>query len=134
MSKSDSLKRDLLIWGKQKLNLTSSDQRSCFSSWFWFYFRFVCMVSIEEDFFWLRKLYQWIIPYIYMFRYIHTYIFVSMTIHVLIRWYTGSNTEAVKFLQRHSDDGEQIIVRMRGLPYSCTTEQVVCQLLSFSFI
>ena len=31
----------------------------------------------------------------------------------------------MKFLQRQGDSGEQVIVRMRGLPYSCTTEQVV---------
>ena len=44
--------------------------------------------------------------------------------------FIGSNAEAVKFLQRHGDSGDQVIVRMRGLPYSCTTEQVVCIILS----
>ncbi|KAK2156341.1 hypothetical protein LSH36_216g07063 [Paralvinella palmiformis] len=38
----------------------------------------------------------------------------------------GSNTEAQVFLSRHSDDGSQVIVRMRGLPYSCSAQQVVC--------
>jgi len=38
----------------------------------------------------------------------------------------GSNREAQSFLTRHSaDGGTQIIVRMRGLPYTCTAEQVV---------
>ena len=47
--------------------------------------------------------------------------------HVCVCVCAGSNQEAVKFLQRHGDSGEQVIVRMRGLPYSCTTEQVVSQ-------
>lgn len=37
----------------------------------------------------------------------------------------GNNTEAQAFLSRHSDSGNQVIVRMRGLPYTCTAEQVV---------
>ena len=43
----------------------------------------------------------------------------------------GKSTEAQAFLSRHGDNGYQIIVRMRGLPYSCTPEQVVsnCMLL-----
>jgi len=42
-------------------------------------------------------------------------------------WLLGSNREAQSFLTRHSTDGgTQIVVRMRGLPYTCTAEQVVC--------
>lgn len=37
----------------------------------------------------------------------------------------GNNTEAQAFLSRHNGQGGQIIVRMRGLPYSATAEQVV---------
>ncbi|ELT87306.1 hypothetical protein CAPTEDRAFT_189098 [Capitella teleta] len=37
----------------------------------------------------------------------------------------GNNTEAQAFLSRHSDSGNQVIVRMRGLPYTCTAEQVL---------
>jgi len=40
--------------------------------------------------------------------------------------FVGSNREAQSFLTRHSaEGGTQIIVRMRGLPYTCTAEQVV---------
>lgn len=48
----------------------------------------------------------------------------------MVFFFVGSNAEAVKFLQRHGDSGEQVIVRMRGLPYSCTTEQVVGLIIS----
>lgn len=48
---------------------------------------------------------------------------------------TGTNNEAQTFLSR----GGQVIVRMRGLPYDCTAQQVVsimipnvCFLLSVS--
>jgi len=37
----------------------------------------------------------------------------------------GSSREAQKFLTRHSNDGSQVILRMRGLPYTCTAEQVM---------
>ena len=37
----------------------------------------------------------------------------------------GSSREAQMFLSRHNADGTQVIVRMRGLPYTCTAEQVV---------
>jgi epithelial splicing regulatory protein 1/2 len=37
----------------------------------------------------------------------------------------GSSREAQMFLSRHSNDGSQVIVRMRGLPYTCTAEQVI---------
>jgi len=45
----------------------------------------------------------------------------------LYDWFSGSNREAQAFLTRHSvtEGGTQIIVRMRGLPYTCTAEQVV---------
>lgn len=40
-------------------------------------------------------------------------------------WLPGSNTEAQAFLSR----GAQAIVRMRGLPYTATAEQVVSTFL-----
>ena len=36
--------------------------------------------------------------------------------------------EAKAFLSRHGEAGAQVIVRMRGLPYSCTAEQIVSHL------
>lgn len=38
---------------------------------------------------------------------------------------SGNGFEGREFLSRHDDKGGQLIVRMRGLPYSCTAEQVV---------
>lgn len=63
----------------------------------------------------------------------HTTVCIFSSIYIIsfVTWacgclhVVGSNQEAVKFLQRHGNSGEQVIVRMRGLPYSCTTEQVV---------
>jgi len=37
----------------------------------------------------------------------------------------GSSSEAQEFLSRHADLDGQVIVRMRGLPYTCTHQQVV---------
>ncbi|KAK2190891.1 hypothetical protein NP493_65g02011 [Ridgeia piscesae] len=37
----------------------------------------------------------------------------------------GNSSEAQAFLSRHSELGGQVIVRMRGLPYSATSEQVL---------
>lgn len=37
----------------------------------------------------------------------------------------GSSSEAQEFLQRHADNGTQVIIRMRGLPYICRPEEVV---------
>lgn len=39
---------------------------------------------------------------------------------------TGTNNEAQTFLSR----GGQVIVRMRGLPYDCTAQQVVSVMVS----
>ena len=43
----------------------------------------------------------------------------------------GSSSEAQEFLSRHADLDGQVIVRMRGLPYTCTHQQVVRRLLSY---
>jgi len=37
----------------------------------------------------------------------------------------GSSSEAQEFLQRHADNGSQVIIRMRGLPYTCRADEVV---------
>lgn len=37
----------------------------------------------------------------------------------------GGSREAQAFLSHQSWNGTQVIVRMRGLPYSCRAEQVV---------
>lgn len=37
----------------------------------------------------------------------------------------GNSTEAQTFLSQHNGDGAQVIIRMRGLPYSCTADQVI---------
>lgn len=44
---------------------------------------------------------------------------------ILFSWFLGSNTEAQAFLSR----GGQIIVRMRGLPFTATAQQVVSTVL-----
>lgn len=47
--------------------------------------------------------------------------FKEYRIHILIFTFAGSNTEAQAFLSR----GGQIIIRMRGLPFTATAQQVV---------
>lgn len=42
----------------------------------------------------------------------------------------GSSTEAHNFLTR----GGQVIIRMRGLPYECTAEQVVSGVRNFGLV
>lgn len=45
--------------------------------------------------------------------------------------FLGNNNEAQQFLSK----GGQVIVRMRGLPYDCTAQQVVsCRWLNFNLI
>ncbi len=39
----------------------------------------------------------------------------------MLDWVSGSNNEAQQFLTR----GAEVIVRMRGLPYDCTAQQIV---------
>lgn len=36
----------------------------------------------------------------------------------------GGNAEAQQFLEKHNNEG-QVIVRMRGLPYSASSQQIV---------
>jgi len=44
----------------------------------------------------------------------------------IVLWrFAGSSREAQRFLSRHSDSGAQVIVRMRGLPYSSKADHVV---------
>lgn len=39
----------------------------------------------------------------------------------------GASNEAQAFLSK----GAQVIIRMRGLPYDCTANQVVCNVYNF---
>lgn len=44
---------------------------------------------------------------------------------------SGKSSEAQHFLARHSAEGGQVIIRMRGLPYTSTAEHVVRLILLF---